>query len=119
MSFLPNFFYVRGREESSWTLLVRNRTTIFIRSKFVIYFSILNKNIEVSLCKYLQSTVKIVSLATCKVNRTDLLLLLPKDLNYLTWKLKANICNTMTEQKVCWEWRSRFQHTLKIFTFIV
>ena len=90
MYFLLSPFHVRGREKSSWTLLVRNRPTIFMRNKFVIYFSTLCSNVEVALCKNLQKAAKIASLAACKVNRTDLLLLLPKIFNHLAQKFLAS-----------------------------
>ena len=63
MFFLLNHFHVRGREKGSSTLLVRNRPTIFVRCKFVIYFSTLCPNVEVFLSKNLQIAAKIVSLA--------------------------------------------------------
>ncbi len=42
------------REKSSSTFLIKNRPTIFIRSKFVIYFSTFCPNVEVPLYKFLQ-----------------------------------------------------------------
>ncbi len=75
----------RKRKKSS-TFLVRSRSTIFIQSKFVIYFSNLCPKVEVSLSKNLQTAAQIASLAACLLDR----ILLPKIFNDLAWKLKAS-----------------------------
>ncbi len=64
--------------------------SLLVLVEFVIYFSTFCPNIEVSLSKNLQIAARIVSLAACKVDRTDLLLLLPKIFNNLARNFLAS-----------------------------
>ncbi|WP_313891973.1 hypothetical protein [Psychrobacillus sp.] len=83
-------FHVKGKEKSSSSLLVRNRATIFVRSKFVLYFSTFFPNVEVSLSKKLKRITKIESLATIKEYRKRLASPIPEIFNYLARKFLAS-----------------------------
>ncbi len=111
---------MKEEEKNSSALLVRNRPTIFVRSKSVIYFSTLCSNVGVSLSKNLQRDAKIASLAAYLLDRMSLSSSIT---NYLALKFsgerKANICHMMTKEKACWKRRNHFQQALKILLFIV